>query len=47
MEPDRREAEVKHPVADPRQREAWRRYFKQLRAKVEKKQEVGERGKPG
>ena len=22
---------VKHPVADPRQRQAWRRYFKKLR----------------
>lgn len=28
---------VTHPVADPRQRQAWRRYFKKLRQQQENK----------
>lgn len=31
------EPKVKHPVADPRQRQAWRAYFKKLRNQQERK----------
>lgn len=29
--------EIKHPVPDPRQRQAWLRYFKKLRQQQERK----------